>query len=200
MSWWRPDPGAPRWSTRHAGGGPSGRCGGSWSRSTSRRHPATSPRRPRAPSRQRMTRPDDGRCPGVRFSLVTAGGASSLGSSFLEREPDVPALARAIVARGARFVPTVAAAPRVGVRACARPVSLDGRPLIGRIGWCDGLWIAAGHGPWGISTGPGSAALLVDLLEGRLSAPPAALDPGSVRVPGVSLSGRRYGPAPARSG
>jgi glycine/D-amino acid oxidase-like deaminating enzyme len=96
----------------------------------------------------------------------------------------VPALAHAIVARGTRFVPAVASAAQVGVRACARPVSLDGRPLIGRIGWCDGLWIAAGHGPWGISTGPGSAALLVDLMEDRLAAPPAALDPGRFGAPG----------------
>jgi glycine/D-amino acid oxidase-like deaminating enzyme len=48
-------------------------------------------------------------------------------------------------------------------------VSRDGRPLIGPAPWCDGLWIVSGHGPWGISTGPGSARLLVDRL----------LDPGA---------------------
>jgi len=119
---------------------------------------------------------DDGP-PGIQFSLVTAAGASSLGSSFLEHEPDPDALANDIVTRGTRFIPAVAAAPRLGVRVCARPLSVDGRPLIGRIGWCDGLWIVAGHGPWGISTGPGSAALLVDLLLGRVSTPPPELDP-----------------------
>ncbi|MET0772774.1 MAG: FAD-binding oxidoreductase, partial [Candidatus Limnocylindrales bacterium] len=114
---------------------------------------------------------------GVMFSLVTASRASSLGSAFLEHEPDPAALGDAIVVRGARFVPAVASAPRTGVRVCARPLSLDGRPLLGRIGWSDGLWIAAGHGPWGISTGPGSATLVADLILGRASGPPPELDP-----------------------
>jgi glycine/D-amino acid oxidase-like deaminating enzyme len=119
----------------------------------------------------------------VLFSLVTAGGSSSLGSSFGDGEPDAPRVARDIVDRGARYIPAVAVAPRLAVRACARPLSLDGRPLIGRLGWCDGLWILAGHGPWGISTGPGSAALLADLMEHRVAAPPPELDPGRMGAP-----------------
>jgi glycine/D-amino acid oxidase-like deaminating enzyme len=103
---------------------------------------------------------------GIDFSLVPAVGSSALGSTFLPAEPDperwVPELRRI----GARYVPEVAEAPLVGLRHCARPVSRDGRPLIGPAGWCDGLWIAAGHGPWGISTGPGSARLLVERMLG----------------------------------
>jgi D-amino-acid dehydrogenase len=60
---------------------------------------------------------------------------------------------------------------------CARPLSRDDRPLIGPVPGVDGLWIAAGHGPWGISTGPAAAPLLVDLLDARVAAPPAALAP-----------------------
>jgi glycine/D-amino acid oxidase-like deaminating enzyme len=30
----------------------------------------------------------------------------------------------------------------------------------------DGLWIAAGHGMWGISTGPGSARLVANAILG----------------------------------
>ena len=41
----------------------------------------------------------------------------------------------------------------VGARACPRPQSLDGRPLVGELPGLEGLWAAAGHGPWGISTG-----------------------------------------------
>ena len=83
----------------------------------------------------------------------------------------------ALMEHGARFVPAIAAARPGPVRICARPLSLDGRPLIGAIPGVPGLWIAAGHGPWGISTGPAAAPLLVDLLDGRRSAPPTALDP-----------------------
>jgi glycine/D-amino acid oxidase-like deaminating enzyme len=29
------------------------------------------------------------------------------------------------------------------------------------------LWVAAGHGPWGISTGPATARVAVDALLGK---------------------------------
>ena len=125
--------------------------------------------------------PDDDDAPsdgeGLSFSLVTAAGSSSLGSSFRDDEPDPGALVPALVARGRMFVPAVADAPLGPVRACARPLSRDGRPLVGRVPWIEGLWIVAGHGPWGISTGPASARLVADLIDGRLAAPPPAFDP-----------------------
>ena len=111
------------------------------------------------------------------FSLVTASGVSSLGSTFLPDEPDRDAIVPGLVAHGSTFVPAVASAPLGPSRACARPLSFDGRPLIGRVPGFDGLWIAAGHGPWGISTGPASGRLLADLVLGRVAGPPAALDP-----------------------
>ncbi len=97
------------------------------------------------------------------FSLVTAAGASNLGSTFLPDEPDPAALAPRLRERGARFVPALARAPITAVRACARPQSADGRPFLGPVG---DVWIAAGHGPWGISLGPGAARLVVDALLG----------------------------------
>jgi glycine/D-amino acid oxidase-like deaminating enzyme len=115
----------------------------------------------------------------VDFSLVPATGSSALGSTFLSAEPVperwLPALRRV----GARYVPGVADAPLIGLRHCARPVSADGRPLIGAIAGVTGLFVAAGHGPWGISTGPGSARLITDLILGRIddAAVPEALDP-----------------------
>jgi glycine/D-amino acid oxidase-like deaminating enzyme len=112
---------------------------------------------------------------GVDFSLVPAAGSSALGSTFLTEEPEPAAYVDALRRIGSRYVPAVADAPLVGLRHCARPVSLDGRPLVGPAPWADGLWICAGHGPWGISTGPGSARLLVDQIVGPASAliPPA---------------------------
>ena len=115
--------------------------------------------------------------PGLAFSLMTADGASSLGSTFLDDEPDAAALVPALVARGARFVPEVGRAPTRGHRQCARPLSADGRPLIGRIPWVNRLWVVAGHGPWGISTGPASGRLLADLIAGTVPNPPPAVDP-----------------------
>jgi glycine/D-amino acid oxidase-like deaminating enzyme len=115
----------------------------------------------------------------VDFSLVPGDGSSALGSTFLPVEPEPGGWVDALRRVGARYVPAVADAPVLGVRHCARPVSRDGRPLVGRVPWLDGLWIAAGHGPWGISTGPGTARLLADRILDRTddAAIPAALRP-----------------------
>ena len=111
------------------------------------------------------------------FSLVTAQGVSSLGSTFLPDEPDPEALAPRLHARGTRFVPALAATPITSIRACARPLSADGRPLLGRAPGRDDVYVAAGHGPWGISLGPGSARRVADLVLGREAAAEAAFDP-----------------------
>ncbi len=107
------------------------------------------------------------------FALVTAGHVSSLGATFLPDEPDAAARAPRLQARGARFVPVLGRTPIVSVRACARPRSADGRPLLGRRG---DLVVAAGHGAWGISLGPASARLVADQVLGREPAIPPALD------------------------
>jgi glycine/D-amino acid oxidase-like deaminating enzyme len=127
--------------------------------------------------------PSDDGAAGIEFSLITADGASSLGSTFLDARPEPATLVDELVERGARFVPAIATARRGDHRVCARPVSRDGRPLVGRVPGIDGLWIAAGHGPWGISTGPAAGVMIAELLDGRLDVPPAALDPARFGSP-----------------
>jgi glycine/D-amino acid oxidase-like deaminating enzyme len=93
------------------------------------------------------------------FSIASAGGISTLGSTFLPSEPD-PAVVQALLLRRAvAFLPAIAEAEVVGRRMCARPQSIDGRPFIGAVAGVDGLFVCAGHGPWGISTGPATAAM-----------------------------------------
>lgn len=134
------------------------------------------------------TSPEPGTAP--EFSLVTAAGASAVGSTFLQREPDREAWLVPILTRAATFVPSIAGAPIRSVRACARPLASDGRPLIGPVSGVAGLYVCAGHGPWGISTGPGSARLVADailgldpaiapeLAVGRFGTPPIGWMPG----------------------
>lgn len=62
---------------------------------------------------------------------------------------------------------------------CFRPVTSSGRPIVSRIpdeklggvkthhGAAGGVYIAAGHGAWGISHAPGTGFVLAELLEGR---------------------------------
>jgi glycine/D-amino acid oxidase-like deaminating enzyme len=114
-----------------------------------------------------------GGAPRSLFSLVARDDQAWVGSTFLADEPDpvawVPPLRHAAEA----YVPGLATARVDGVRACARPLSLDGRPLVGAAGGLDDLWVAAGHGPWGISTGPATARLTADAVLGRGEVPAA---------------------------
>jgi len=120
----------------------------------------------------------------VDFSLVPMPGASAVGSTFLDHEPDPQHWLEPILVNATRFVPSVAEAPIRGVRACARPQSVDGRPLVGPVPGRRRLYVCAGHGPWGISTGPASARQIADLVLGRAVAIASALDPERFGVPG----------------
>jgi D-amino-acid dehydrogenase len=123
----------------------------------------------------------------IGFGLVAAAGRTSLGSTALPFEPDPGDWVERLRARGASFVPALADAPVVGTRACPRPLSDDGRPLVGALAGIDRLFVAAGHGPWGISTGPASGRHIADLVTGVRDAVPAwvadALDPARFDPP-----------------
>ncbi|MEO7333711.1 MAG: FAD-binding oxidoreductase, partial [Gemmatimonadales bacterium] len=118
-----------------------------------------------------------------RFSLMTAAGRSVAGSTFLEAEPELAPWVERILQRGATYVPALFDAPITEIRVCARPVAADDRPLIGAVPGISGLFVCAGHGPWGISTGPGSARLVAELALGRSVEIPAAFDPGRFEAP-----------------
>lgn len=122
------------------------------------------------------------------FSMVSVGDTSTVGSTFLADEPDAAAVAPLLVERGAHIVPALADARVLRHRVCARPQSRDGRPLVGTVAGVAGLFVAAGHGPWGISTGPATARMAADVLLGRSPMIPSALDPS------------RFGPVPALQG
>jgi glycine/D-amino acid oxidase-like deaminating enzyme len=119
----------------------------------------------------------------VEFSLVPLPGASAVGSTFLASEPDPRAWLEPILLRATRYVPSVADAPVRGLRACARPQSVDGRPLVGRVSGLDGVFVCAGHGAWGISTGPASARLVADLMLHGAAPIDPELDPARFGPP-----------------
>ena len=97
-------------------------------------------------------------------------------------QPDAAAVAPLLLERGARYVPALAEAEIEAVRACARPLSADGRPLLGPVPGVDGLYLLTGHGPWGVSLGPGSARVVAEAVLG-----------GPDRIP-AELSAARVGP------
>jgi D-hydroxyproline dehydrogenase subunit beta len=109
------------------------------------------------------------------FAAVTAAGVTTVGATFLSDEPEHELVAPAVLERAAAFLPGVAGAERVGSRACARPVSPDGYPIVGRLAGRDRVWVATGNGPWGMTCGPGTARVAVDGMLGRAPVP-ATLD------------------------
>lgn len=106
------------------------------------------------------------------FSIASAAGVSTLGSTFLPTEPDPTRLEPLLLRRAAAFLPAIGEAEVVGRRVCARPQSVDGRPFIGPVGEVANLFVCAGHGPWGISTGPASAAIVARAVLDDTAPPP----------------------------
>jgi glycine/D-amino acid oxidase-like deaminating enzyme len=106
------------------------------------------------------------------FSLASAGGISTLGSTFLPSEPDPMRIEPLLLRRAAEFMPLIETAEILERRICARPQSVDGRPFIGPVGGIAGLFVCAGHGPWGISTGPASAAIVARAILDDTQPPP----------------------------
>ncbi|MDQ3688761.1 MAG: FAD-binding oxidoreductase [Chloroflexota bacterium] len=117
---------------------------------------------------------DDEAEPPSLFSIASVAGISTLGSTFLPAEPDPARITPLLLRRAAEFLPEIDGAEIVAQRLCARPQSVDGRPFIGPVEDVNGLFVCAGHGPWGISTGPATAAMAARaILDG--TAPPAEL-------------------------
>jgi glycine/D-amino acid oxidase-like deaminating enzyme len=80
-------------------------------------------------------------------------------------EAEDPGAPSRIAARAIRLVPALAGLTVRGTRWGIRPMSPDGRPLVGWL--ADGLFAATGHGPEGVLLGGGTAALAGALIQGE---------------------------------
>ncbi|WP_027006289.1 FAD-dependent oxidoreductase [Conexibacter woesei] len=107
------------------------------------------------------------------FEATPLADVTVLGASRTVEEPDEAATAAALRTRAARFLPVIAEARLVATRTCARPVTPDGLPVIGPVPGVQGLHVASGHGPYGISLGPASGRLAADVALDRATPPPA---------------------------
>lgn len=96
----------------------------------------------------------------LAFSLIPAPHRLALGSTFLAEKPDAKLWVQRLTSTGERYWPALKAVRDPNVLVCARPRSFDGRPLLGRVDGEQRLWLAAGHGGRGVSTGPASARLV----------------------------------------
>ncbi|MDO1529359.1 FAD-dependent oxidoreductase [Fulvimonas sp. R45] len=91
-----------------------------------------------------------------------------------------PMLAR-MLQRAFRFMPALRELQAIRAWTGFRPATPDGRPYLGAVPGHADLWVAAGHEGLGVTTAPGSARLLLDLILGRTPAiDPAPYAPSRV--------------------
>ncbi len=83
-----------------------------------------------------------------------------------------------VLGEALRLAPGLAAATVVEVRVGFRPASPDGKPILGPLPGIANLYLATGHGPYGLQVGPWSGAAIADLALGR----PVQLDLGPFTV------------------
>jgi D-amino-acid dehydrogenase len=76
----------------------------------------------------------------------------------------------AVLAEATRLAPALRDASVLETRVGFRPVSADRAPLLGALKQHPNVFVATGHGGYGIEVGPFSGALLADLIAGH---PPA---------------------------
>lgn len=118
--------------------------------------------------------------PGLRVACTPAPGGMRVAGTMEFRPPDAPLDRRRIVAivRTARdWIPGAGWGAVAGEWVGPRPVTADGLPVIGRTA-IDGLFVAGGHGMWGMTLGPATGRLLAELIAtGRRPEALAPFDP-----------------------
>jgi D-amino-acid dehydrogenase len=104
--------------------------------------------------------------PGLRVACTPAPGGMRVAGTMEFRPPDAPLDRRRIdaIVRTARdWMPGAGWGAVAGDWVGPRPVTADGLPVIGKTA-IDGLFVAGGHGMWGMTLGPATGRLLAELI------------------------------------
>jgi D-amino-acid dehydrogenase len=117
--------------------------------------------------------------PDVRVACTPLDGKLRVTSMMELRRPDAPASAAvvdAIVDSAGQFFDGVRWAERDDMWVGPRPLSPDGRPLVGQVS--DRIFVAGGHGMWGMKQGPATGRLLAEqITTGKKPAGLRGFDP-----------------------
>jgi D-amino-acid dehydrogenase len=103
--------------------------------------------------------------PDVRVACTPYQGALRVSGTMEFRDPHEPAVAErvgAIVASASPLLNGVRWAERSNIWVGPRPVTPDGRALIGEMS--RGVYVAGGHGMWGLAHGPVTGRLLAEYI------------------------------------
>jgi glycine/D-amino acid oxidase-like deaminating enzyme len=93
---------------------------------------------------------------------LLAGGSRQAAVTDEPEDPEVP---RAIVRKAVQLVPALAQAVVLSAWWGVRPMTADGRPIVGSPR--DGLVVATGHGSQGVILGGGTAKLVASMVLGE---------------------------------
>lgn len=103
--------------------------------------------------------------PDARVACTPYQGGLRVAGTMEFRSPDdpvQPARVDAIIASAAPLLDGVRWDERTDVWVGPRPVTPDGRPLVGEV--APGVYVAGGHGMWGLAHGPITGRLLAEYL------------------------------------
>lgn len=103
--------------------------------------------------------------PTVRVACTPYHGGMRVAGTMEFRGPDdpvVPARVRSIVDSASRFLHGARWSERSDVWVGPRPVTADGLPVVGQV--ADGLYVAGGHGMWGLAHGPVTGRMLTEQI------------------------------------
>ncbi|MEV4115695.1 FAD-dependent oxidoreductase [Nonomuraea sp. NPDC049695] len=118
--------------------------------------------------------------PDVRVACTPYQGALRVAGTMEFRDPDapgVPARLEAIIASARPLLEGVRWEEHTDVWVGPRPVTPDGRPLIG-VTARPGIYVAGGHGMWGMAHGPATGRLLAEqITTGKQPAALREFDP-----------------------
>lgn len=118
--------------------------------------------------------------PVQRVACTPLGERLRVGGTMEFRGPDeplYPARVEAIIRTAEPLLDGVDWESRQDTWVGARPVTVDSLPLVGPTKQ-PGVWVAGGHGMWGITLGPATGRLLAEyMVDGACPEPLQALDP-----------------------
>jgi D-amino-acid dehydrogenase len=118
--------------------------------------------------------------PDARVACTPLRGKLRVTSMMELRRPDAPASAAvvdAICESASQFLDGVRWAERDEIWVGPRPLTPDGRPLVGQVSG-HGVYVAGGHGMWGMKQGPVTGRLLAEqIVTGKQPAALRGLDP-----------------------
>jgi len=110
--------------------------------------------------------------PNADGTLLVGGSRQAV----LTNEPEDPAVPLRLMREAIRLAPTLGDSPVLGAWWGIRPMTPDGRPLVGSVR--PGLIVAAGHGSVGVTLGAGTAHLVGSLvMEEEPPLDPRPFDP-----------------------